>query len=89
MDISIFDNNLNGFRGKRASIGELLNLVKPTIVTFQETTMAGKNIIKVKNYFSFQRNRKGTKTMGGVATLIADEIKQYAVKVKEGDENDE
>ena len=89
VDISIFDNNLNGYPGKRASIAELLKTIKPTIVTFQETAMAGNNKIKVKNYFSFQRNRKGTKTMGGVATLIANEVKQYAVKVKEGEDKDE
>ena len=88
-NITIYNNNLNGFSGKRASIGELLNLVKPTIVTFQETAMSGNNRIKVKNYFSFQRNRKGIKTMGGVATLVANEVKQYAVKVKEGEENEE
>ena len=31
VDISIFNNNLNGLSGKRASIGELLSLVKPTM----------------------------------------------------------
>ena len=89
VDVSIFDNNLNGFSGKRASIEELLNTVKPTVVTFQETAMSGNNRIKIKNYFAFQRNRKGVKTMGGVAILVENDVKQSAVKVKEGEDNDE
>ena len=88
-DISIFDQNLNGYNGKRASIGELLNIIQPTVATFQETAIVGNNRIKVKNYFSFQRNRKGVKTMGGVATLVSNNVKQYAVKVREGEDTDE
>ena len=51
--------------------------------------MSGKNQIKIKKYFSFQRNRKGTKTMGGVATLVSNEVKAEALKVTEGEESDE
>ena len=87
--ISIYDNNLNGFNGKRASIVELLSVMNPTVATFQETAVAGNNAIKVKNYACFQRNRKGIKKMGGVATLVANEVKAHALKVTEGEGCDE
>ena len=88
-DVTIYNNNLNGFNGKKASIAGLLSTIKPTVATFQETAVSGSNKINVKNYFCFQRNRKGLKTMGGVATFVANDLKQNAVKVKEGTENDE
>ena len=87
--MTIYNNNLNGFSGKKASIGALLETIKPTVVTFQETALTGNNQLKVKNYSSFQRNRKGTKIMGGVATLVANQVKAHAVKVKEGEDDDE
>ena len=69
--ITIYNNNLNGYNGKKASIVQLFDIIKPTVATFQETAVAGSYQIKVKNYACFQRNRKGVKTMGGVATLGA------------------
>ena len=45
--------------------------------------------MKVKNYSCFQRNRKGVKIMGGVATLVSNEVKSKALRVTEEEENDE
>ena len=39
VNVTIFDNNLNGYNGKRASIGDLLDIVRPTVATFQETAV--------------------------------------------------
>ena len=47
------------------------------------------NQMKVKNYFCFQRNRKGVKSMGDVATLVAKEVKGQALRVTEGENDDE
>ena len=80
-NLTIYNNNLNGYNGKKASIAELLQVLQPSIVTFQETAVTGSNVIKQKNYLCFQRNRKGIKKMGGVATFVANELKQNAVKV--------
>ena len=88
-NVTIYNNNLNGYNGKKASIAELLRIVEPSIVTFQETAVTGSNRIKQNNYLCFQRNRKGCKTMGGVATFVANELKQNVVKIKEGLDNDE
>ena len=87
--VTIYNNNLNGYNGKRASIAELLRRLEPSVVTFQETAVSGSNKIYTKNYTCFQRNRKGVKTMGGVATFVANDLKQNAVKFKEGVDNDE
>ena len=87
--VSMYDNNLNGFNGKKASIVQLLEVVKPTIANFQETAVSGNNQMKANNYICFQRNRKGVKTMGGVATLVSKDVKSQALRVAEGEENDE
>ena len=89
VDITIFNNNLNGFNGKRASLEELINIVKPSVATFQETAVAGSNRIKLKNYYCLQRNRKGVKQMGGVATFVKNELKANTLKVKEGEDDEE
>ena len=88
-DVTIYNTNLNGFNGKKASIAKLLSTIKPTVATFQETAVTGSNKINIKNYLCFQRNRKGLKTMGGVATFVTNDLKQNTVKVKEGIEKDE
>ena len=35
------------------------------------------------------RNRKGLKKAGGICTAVANNLKPYVVKVKEGDDDDE
>ena len=52
--ISIYNNNLNGFNGKKASIVHLLDKINPTVATFQETAVSGSNQIIVKKYCTFQ-----------------------------------
>ena len=37
--ISIYNNNLNGFNGNKASIVQLLDKIKPTLATFKETAV--------------------------------------------------
>ena len=66
-----------------------MNVIRPTIATFQETAVTGNNQMKVKNYFCFQRNRKGTISRGGVVTLVANEVKSQAIRGTEEEENDE
>ena len=74
-NLTIYNNNINGYNGKRSSIAELLRVLEPSVVTLQETAVTGSNQIKQKNYLCFQRNRKGIKKMGGVATFVANELK--------------
>ena len=45
-----------------------------------ETSLKGKRKIKLNKYFSYCRNRN--KNMGGVATLVADSLKQNTKFVK-------
>ena len=87
--LTIFDCNLRGYNSKRASIDDILNRVQPDICTFQETGLFGNNTIKIKNYHSSLRNRKGLKKAGGVCTAVANYLKPHVVKVKEGDGEDE
>ena len=87
--IVILNNNLCGFNGKRASIVELLARMKPDVCTFQETNICGSNQIELKDYHMSLRNRKSTKTMGGVATAVENYLKPTTTKVAEGVNEDE
>ena len=62
--------------------------MKPDVVNLNETNVKGRNKVSHKGFHSFCRNRKETKHMGGVSTAVINDLKPFAVKVKEGDEDD-
>ena len=57
-NLTIYDNNLNGYNGKKASIAELLQVLQPSIVTFQDTAVTGNNVIKQKTTCVFSETGK-------------------------------
>ena len=86
----IFNNNVCGLNSKKHSISSILDKLIPDVCTFQETNVTGNNKIKInKNYHMSFRNRKSTKKMGGVATAVANSLKQHWSKVCEGENDDE
>ena len=68
---------------------KILDIVKPDVVNLNETNVKGRNKVSHKGFHSFCRNRKETQHMGGVSTAVTDDLKPYAVKVKEGEDEDE
>ena len=56
-------------------------------MTLNDTNLNGKLKVKVPGYFSFNKNRE--KYKGGVSTVIANHLKHSALKVKEGEDDDE
>ena len=87
--LRILNNNVGGWNSKKNSLPDILEKLKPDVCTFQETSLAGTNKIKIKNYHTNVRNRKDLKRMGGVAIAVHNHIKSHAIKVKEGEEKDE
>ena len=81
--------NPRGYRSKEASIEDAIDVIDPSIVTMNETGLTSKNKIFMKSYISFCRNRNSGQKMGGIATCVKEEMKEHAVLVKEGENNDE
>ena len=87
--LTIYDCNICGYNSKKDSIDELLDSEHFDICTFQETGLFGNNAKKIKNYHCSLRNRKGLKKAGGICTAVANNLKPFVVKVKEGEDDDE
>ena len=89
MNVTIFDHNPNGYNSKRASIEDLLDIVRPTVATFHLTAAVEHNQIKLKNYHCFQKNGKRVKQISGFPTFVINEVEANTLKVKEGEEDEE
>ena len=86
-NITILHSNCDGYTSKKESIEEIVKERGADILLLNETALKGKRKVKIKDYFSFTKNRE--KIKGGVATIVANYIKPYTVKVTEGQEEDE
>ena len=87
--LTVFHSNIRGFKSKQDSLEKILEIVQPDIVNLNETNVKGRNKVYHKGYHSFVRNRKEKKHMGGVSTAVKNDLKAAAVKVMEGEEDDE
>ena len=86
--MKILHTNIRGLNSKKPSLNNIINQLKPDILTINETALKGNNKPNVDGYFSFFKNRM-TKSMGGVATAVENYLKPNAVQVKEGEGDDE
>jgi hypothetical protein len=85
--IDILHSNTCGYSSKQEVWTNILKKEQPEIVTVNETLLKGKRKIKQKDYFSYCKNRE--RNMGGIATLVANSLKENTTKVGEGSEGDE
>ena len=88
-NLTIFHSHIRGFKSKCDSLEKILDIVKPDVVNLNETNVKGRNKVSHKGFHSFCRNIRETQHMGGVSTAVTDDLKPYAVKVKEGEDEDE
>ena len=84
----LYHLNIRGFNSKKNSLEKIFSTLTPKIVTLNETALRFKQKPTLQNFVAFNRNRS-TQIMGGVATLVSDEDKDYFVKLSEGDNDDE
>ena len=68
-------------------MNEIADKEKPDVITLNDTNLKGKLKVKVPGYFSFGKNRE--KFKGGVATVIANHLKNNTMKVTAGQDDDE
>ena len=87
-EFKIYHNNIRGFNSKRISLESILSSIQPNIVTLNETRYRNQQKVEISGYPSFCRNRK-VGSGGGIATAVRDDEYEYALKVGEGENNDE
>ena len=88
--ICIFTNNCRGYSSKKESIQKYVcELIQPEVILLEETMLRNKSKIKHKDYLSFCLNRAEGAGGGGIATLIANTIKQHATRVAENNKKEE
>ena len=66
----------------------IVNLVQPNVITLNETFLKKNKKPRIYGYFSYAHNRSN-KSMGGVATCIANKEIANTVSMKYGEDNDE
>ena len=87
VEMKILQTNCDGFTSKKESIENIVNDRQTDVLLLNETALKGKRKVKMKDYFSFGKNR--IKAKGGVSTVVANYLKPYTVKVGEGKEEDD
>jgi exonuclease III len=85
--INIIQTNCDGYTSKKESFVNSIKERAPDILVIQETALKEKQKIKIKDYFSFCKNRE--KEKGGVGTVVANHLKDVTTKVAEGKDGDE
>ena len=78
--MNILHSNCDGYTSKKASIENIVKLKDTDVLLLNETALKGKRKVKIKDYFSFSKNRE--KIKGGVATVIANHLKPHTVNLR-------
>ena len=87
VNIKIIQTNCDGYTSKKESIENIVNDRQTDVLILNDTALKGKRKVRMKDYFSFAKNR--LKAKGGVATVIANYLRPHTVKVGEGKEEDD
>ena len=60
-DIRILQNNCDGFTSKKESIEEIVRARQTDVLLLNDTALKGKRKVRMKDYFSFSKNRTQAK----------------------------
>ena len=84
----IYHVNIRGFQSKVTSFENIVQSLKPSVITFNETQLKNKNGVKLKGYTSFSTNRVN-KDGGGVATSVVNSERAHFLKVFESEKDND
>ena len=84
----IIHTNIRGIDSKLISLGSILSLVKPSVLTINETMLKGNRKLSLQGFHCFPANRACVDG-GGVATCVEVKDRQHTLKVHEGVEGQE
>ena len=88
VSLKLLHINPRGWTSKRAAIMDMMEIEKPDYVNVNETQLRGENKVQMKGYISFSKNRKET-AGGGICSAVNNRLKDHAVRVLEGGDDDE
>ena len=71
-DLKILQTNCDGYTSKKESVENIVEKRHTDVLLLNDTALKGKRNVKIKNYFSFAKNR--TKAKGGVATVVSNHL---------------
>ena len=84
----IMFNNVRGFKSKQESVKNVADSIKADVIILNETHVSDKSKVSIPGYYTFSKGR-ATRKGGGISTSVANNLKQYAVNIKEGENEDE
>ena len=79
---------MRGYRSKKASLDKLLQSTSPTVCSYNETLLSGRNKVHHDYYKSFSKNRTDKKG-GGISISVRQELKEHLVLAGEGQRDEE
>ena len=85
---SIYHVNIRGFTSKKISLNSIVNIVRPDVITLNETHLKNNKQVKIPGYNSYSRNRQ-QQCSGGISTSVANKDSVDCLKVTEGSEDNE
>ena len=85
---SIFHTNIRAYNSKKKSFLSIINGVSPSVITLNDVGYKKDKKLNVPGHYCYNRNRV-SENMGGVATCIKNDEKNYAIKTDEGSGKDE
>ena len=85
---TIYQSNIRGYGSKAFSFRAITAGLQPSVIVLNETHLKYEQKLKIPGYNSYNRNRK-KKCMGGIATSILNKDAMHALKVTEGENENE
>lgn len=73
INLTIIGANANGLKAKKESLFNIINEIKPSIITIQETKLRKSGQIKIPGYQNFERVRTGI-SGGGLLTSVLEDL---------------
>ena len=87
-DVTIVSCNIRGWQSKAESLSNIARSEKADIILLQETHCYEGKAPQIKGYSTYFRNR-GTKSKGGLATLVFDKLSHFVTKLETSNEPSE
>ena len=87
-DLTLLHSNIRGLKSKINSLTTNANVLEANFICLNEHHITGNNIVNIKGYKSFSRNRCN-KQMGGVSVSVDPKNEPFTVKIKVGEGDDE
>ena len=84
INLTIIGANSNGLKAKKESLFNIINQLKPSIITIQETKLRKPGQIRIPGYQNFERVRSGT-LGGGLLTSILEDLNPVLISTAKDD----